>query len=596
MEDENEPTETQEVEEPVEMETEKGEEENKAEEEEDEKPSEDETVDQQAVSDNVEEGLAEVLPPEEEKPEDAVAQSAQLPEPESEPEVETEAQPSEHSYQKSLPADPPSPPTSAQHSMRSSFRMPEPQRYEASSRSSSGGCDYVEFHLNQQAPLDALSDSESGVSDISKMDIGERLYYAGCGAEQKKQAFVKQERESKVLNELSQLSQPKITRKGREQPPRGDEFRSAGVSGMWKERLEMVRQKRKELEEESIKMQTTGVPMGSNSKRIVEQNMARKYHGPISGWEVHRDRHLKKQYPAADPFDTFVPNINREKNLGSYKGEVFSRLHTDAVKRTVPTGETTPKQTNTITFISQTEKDRRERASVSPSVKGDATPDFVVHRLLSAGQAKERRRAKVSAEFSEAAERKYSYHPSLNEKSLELAAERRKRKAQERASPSIHTTVSLSKVSQPCSPTKPKTSATHETRKMMDNDFLMRNNKQVVHRMELAKSNEREKVSRELEHCTFYPRLNPNSEALLAERSQGTGREYIASFKTETSSPSPGIRMRDTTPQDTVVPPPNLAASPFDRTAESYATTLNKGVFEREIDAVLDEWNKIQDL
>ncbi|KAJ9450166.1 hypothetical protein DIPPA_20897 [Diplonema papillatum] len=459
----------------------------------------------------------------------------------------------------------------------------QPRRGYAFDDSDDEDVPFVNFHLNdaamrrewqlQQEGADGDQDSDF-TDNLAKLDVGKRLYYAGCGAAQKRQAFVQKERESKILSELSQLAEPKITYKGKSQPSRTDEFRSLGVAQMYRERAEMERLKKEQSEMIRVQRQSEGTHINRTSRTIVETALRRRYKGPVSNWEAHNSRYLAR-FTERPPEHSFQPNVNRNmwiKNNQHLQEEVFTRLHTDAAKRLVPKEE--PEAPNgPISFISTS----KQRSMSTPKVDtGSHTPlhtpeqrdpinlsmagsDAVVNRLLSAGQLKERKRrdTEVPAE-------RFSFHPTLNRHSLELAEERKRKQiervnliaegkevelfdkpahgrdhhtydprfsspthetrrtqSQSRSASANPNRLSRHSVHSMASATTPAGSAQTHTSdqggRRLHRDFLKRNNQRLMQRAERSSVYARERSSRDMAECTFTPKLCERSESLIKD-------------------------------------------------------------------------------
>eukprot|EP01060_Flectonema_neradi_P033264 TRINITY_DN5531_c0_g1_i1.p1 TRINITY_DN5531_c0_g1~~TRINITY_DN5531_c0_g1_i1.p1 ORF type:complete len:785 (+),score=211.61 TRINITY_DN5531_c0_g1_i1:78-2432(+) len=468
-------------------------------------------------------------------------------------------------------------------------------------------CPYVDFHLDEIAETATNFSSDTSTIDLSKLSVGKRLYYAGCGAQQRKDEYLREERQRRILTELGQMSNPHITEMGRFSAENTDTNRSKGIgpTPTGKQNLEQLRaqikQQREEREEASMKK----VELAPMSKYIVETTLARRYKGPVSGWETHRDRHAAKQVRVhVDTRDSFIPNINRSSANLTRDGKVFSRLYSDAGERT---DRQTTRSNNYHSQLRESPKVHTNpsiifRKSPSPAPPVDevspATDDTVVHRLLSAGQVMARKKEKLSL-LMKKKEEQFTFKPTLTERSLELAAAYRERKEKEREKRRLEKEESPNhrqhqqQHQQQGTPRKPSHSYSRSRDSSeKDDTFLNRSYRQAHQRKERMSALLAEKKEEEFRHCTFQPEICPNSEALL----RGQGRDPTSASPTRIYSRS----FFET--EDPITPPSvtsqrreaSLSRSPFDRPAPTAAALSVK--VEQQISAVLEEWNKIQGL
>ena len=468
-------------------------------------------------------------------------------------------------------------------------------------------CDFVNFHLDEIAETASYISSD-GVADVSKLSAGKRLYYAGCGAQQRKDEFLRQERERKIMSELGQLSTPHITERGRCFPENNDYNRSKGATAHQASKSHNLEKLRSEWERQRAEAEMQSmqkVELAPMSKYIVETSLARRYRGPVSGWETHRDHHAAKQVRVhVDTRESFIPNINRSSANLTRDGKVFSRLYSDA-------GTRSDRHTNrVIDYHNQIRESPKVhtnpsiifRKSPSPKQHPDkfsaASDDSVVHRLLSAGQVMARKKEKLST-LMKKREEQFTFKPQLTERSVELAAaykerkdnERERRRLEREQEPQQHNQHNQHQQSTPR-----KSTPKRDSSEQKDDTFLNRSYRQAHQRKERMSALLAEKKEQEFRECTFQPKLCPNSETLLGVGAQSVGRDSTSASPTR-------IYSRSFYETDDPITPPSvnskrreasLSQSPFDRSAPTVAV-LNSKV-EEQISAVLDEWNKIQSL
>ena len=140
--------------------------------------------------------------------------------------------------------------------------------------------------------------TESSDMDISKLSVGERLYYIGCGMERNKQERLRREREHQVVSELSQVTaKPMITQRARELANKGLEFPEKSV--LWSKRLEKERRKQSAkhcMDNIAENLQT--VQMNPRSAAMLERGrLKNSYKSPIKGWNTHFARYTPQLFP-----------------------------------------------------------------------------------------------------------------------------------------------------------------------------------------------------------------------------------------------------------------------------------------------------------
>ena len=573
-----------------------------------------------------------------------------------------------------------------------------------------------------QTPIDGFDDGfedcgeDDDLMEYEDMDIGHRLYYTGCETERRKQVYLQRERECKIMNELAYLSDPKITAKARLQPSRTDEFRSVTRVEIFNKGIEIERKKKQVQEEKQFKSEMKTTHLSSNSKRIIETTLSSRYKSPVAQWEVHRERHEKQKVVPVVDRAAFSPNINRTTPYLAQrgKGPVFDRLHSDAATKRaskvhpeatppkrassthpsvtppgLPTGmaDGTPEGSSSIIFrksqspatesydepspsptgyallAEKHEKLTREEqaAAAAAAVAASAGNDVVINRLLSAGQEKVRKRERLHYERI-AREAHHPFSPILNERSVELAAERRKKEVERRLQQHR-----LLEEQQTLSDLTPATTTTTPNKKPPGTkrtaDFQTRTKQETDKRREKQRQMAALRQTQEMDGCTFQPMICRNSDALFRVRSGDTLSHSTppsartpspSSSHAMTSGPrtmlshSPSYRAYSPPPSaqrsdprtplrgepqmsDASVPAARLGSgqtvsewrgsegrevreakegglkqttplrpaasehmSPFDRKAPSKELQISTHSIEKEINAVLDEWNRIQ--
>eukprot|EP00755_Sulcionema_specki_P007258 Sspe_Gene.37748::Locus_18218_Transcript_1_1_Confidence_1.000_Length_1111::g.37748::m.37748 len=194
------------------------------------------------------------------------------------------------------------------------------------------GLDDINFSTSLPKHGDDLL-TESSDIDIRGLSVGERLYYIGCGMERNRQERLRQERENKILQELSEVTaKPMITSKARALPAKGDAF--AEHSLLWRKRMEHEKRKqaaRKQMED--VAETRKKVEVDPKSQAIIERGSLRHcYKGPVSGWNKHFARYQTKKNMVPEK-EIFSPNIN-PKSTGLHRdGDIGDRLFDEAAKK-----------------------------------------------------------------------------------------------------------------------------------------------------------------------------------------------------------------------------------------------------------------------
>eukprot|EP00756_Hemistasia_phaeocysticola_P057927 Hpha_TRINITY_DN34538_c0_g1::TRINITY_DN34538_c0_g1_i1::g.96367::m.96367 len=167
--------------------------------------------------------------------------------------------------------------------------------------------------------------------DISRLSVGERLYYLGCGQERSKQERLRKERERQALLEMSQVTAaPVITQRAKQMPSKGVAFHEQSLE--WRKRLDHNKRQQQaaQASDEVVEMcQTTLVT--TRSENIISR-LGSRYRGPITGWNRHFARYQTKKNTVPER-ELFAPNINITASIRRDPRPVGERLHEDANKR-----------------------------------------------------------------------------------------------------------------------------------------------------------------------------------------------------------------------------------------------------------------------
>eukprot|EP01064_Diplonema_japonicum_P010543 TRINITY_DN17794_c0_g1_i1.p1 TRINITY_DN17794_c0_g1~~TRINITY_DN17794_c0_g1_i1.p1 ORF type:complete len:808 (+),score=196.83 TRINITY_DN17794_c0_g1_i1:44-2467(+) len=244
---------------------------------------------------------------------------------------------------------------------------------------------------------------------MKHMEPGERLYFAGAAREQLKQDKLQQERESKILEEMSRLSRgPVITSKAKSVKGGFAQRQAEWASKVKASKDDALTRKNKENTMED--QENRRVAMSKKSEELTRD----RAQGPVKNWGARFEKHCKTRSPAkADPY-MFKPNITSTASNLHRKGCSGDRLYNDAAMRAMKHEQRVNKATEKAQYDKTTGKPRytpsitSKHTSPPPSppsqVRGgmlftrvskkqeNPEPDAVIHRLLSQGQQAERRR------------------------------------------------------------------------------------------------------------------------------------------------------------------------------------------------------------
>eukprot|EP01065_Artemidia_motanka_P052854 TRINITY_DN9646_c0_g1_i6.p1 TRINITY_DN9646_c0_g1~~TRINITY_DN9646_c0_g1_i6.p1 ORF type:complete len:822 (+),score=149.15 TRINITY_DN9646_c0_g1_i6:57-2468(+) len=547
--------------------------------------------------------------------------------------------------------------------------------------------------------------------DLSALTTGERLYYTGCGREREKQEFLRQVRETQILEELSTLSPPQITALGRRatarlhssgghMPHTGSEARSdllveeavraglwvpaadsrgadafanvgdvrtsatlmnrrclaaflmrqpgAGSSdaaaqiddalakGLWREgrrpdgtlryinvsdsRVQRQSMTATELTEHLDRCRRA-VTISEKSRQLVERG-TRRYNGPVCQWALHAAKHRsRREGPRPDPVD-FTPNINRRAvsfRSGEMGKEVSTRLYHDAVHRAEARKQlqssgavraTRDPETGCPLFVPNAKRKATPHVaspqrSQAPSAAREPAGEQVVHRLLSAGQTHTRRMDQMRR--TEIQCKKPLFRPELSERTRELAEHRTLEQASRPTLSQIHKTQAPADVL----PAHDGAPFSQVGRPASAAAFLSRNERKAKQQRDRIAQLRLQQEERMLEECTFRPKISCNSQA-IAERGWAKAEHVDPVLVGEVHVPQSASRV-DVHPRSPGLSPPLSPAgrllsparsaspgtgvpSPAARSGseqQQQPTGVRVSEFEREVEAVLDEWRKI---
>eukprot|EP01061_Rhynchopus_euleeides_P007719 TRINITY_DN16796_c0_g1_i3.p1 TRINITY_DN16796_c0_g1~~TRINITY_DN16796_c0_g1_i3.p1 ORF type:complete len:523 (+),score=79.53 TRINITY_DN16796_c0_g1_i3:1429-2997(+) len=273
--------------------------------------------------------------------------------------------------------------------------------------------------------------------------------------------MLQHEREMKVMEELASISKtPVITRK------------AAAIKGDFHARQEEWAQKvRQQKEDARLSKERQQEREGKDQRRVhlskKTEDLVRRPggpKGPVGDWESRFAKHCRSKVPVAPDISTFKPKITTAAAKMGNRGNTAERLHNDAVHRVArhearvleqvekdmydpatgklrytPSGNATSQQSKTslppsppgqvrgtILFTkaprtdSATERERGHRQ------------ETVVHRLLSQGQAAERKKAKKKSEIT--AEEQTGHPPQMSKATHEILSRIERRPLHETSS------------------------------------------------------------------------------------------------------------------------------------------------------------------
>eukprot|EP01063_Lacrimia_lanifica_P011869 TRINITY_DN18547_c0_g1_i1.p1 TRINITY_DN18547_c0_g1~~TRINITY_DN18547_c0_g1_i1.p1 ORF type:complete len:655 (+),score=222.67 TRINITY_DN18547_c0_g1_i1:58-2022(+) len=463
--------------------------------------------------------------------------------------------------------------------------------------------------------------TESTDIDVSKLSVGERLYYIGCGMERMKQERLRQERENKIVSELSAMTaKPMITPFARKIST-GHESDFAEKTMRWRNGLE---RKRKAAAAQQTMMDQAEnlqrVEVSKRSRAILEkrEKHAAKYKGPVSGWNKHFARYQTKKNIMPDR-EVFTPNINKYSSKLERDGGIGDRLFEEAKKKEgrlrhmmerAAMQEIVDPVTGCAYFTPSGNVDMHDEASFGPRpgahVSAERTErrdiDTVVTTLLAKGQESQNR---LKQSNSEAA---FSFKPQMNKKSQELvnASKRRPLYDSEKFSNrQRHGNEPVTKFSgrqstpagTPAAAT-PSKSPNNQRYSVCTPAFIRRNEKLLARKQERVRDIKQQQQQREMEECTFTPSICRQSEDILTGGSiQGAGSAAAARrsrsaepvYTTVTASAHKAPPAYGHTPPASQQPQQQVTkAVPQD---DPYVST-----FEKEMMSILDEWQKLEDV
>eukprot|EP01065_Artemidia_motanka_P012807 TRINITY_DN1706_c1_g1_i1.p1 TRINITY_DN1706_c1_g1~~TRINITY_DN1706_c1_g1_i1.p1 ORF type:complete len:602 (+),score=235.24 TRINITY_DN1706_c1_g1_i1:46-1806(+) len=408
--------------------------------------------------------------------------------------------------------------------------------------------DHADARPRHRVTADDIHTESSSDIDVARLNIGQRLYYIGCGMERNRQERLRRERETAEMAELSQLTaKPMITPRARRLPEKGDSF--AHFSELWAKRNE--RQKRqqaaRQAQEEAAEV-LKQVEMNPYSKKLVERE-GTNYQGPISGWNKHFARHQTKKNatPAAQ---LFTPCINPplpdatgregDKDIGtrlfeeSAKREKRMRDRVHAMQRDLEVDPVTKQRL----FVPQT--GRTSAGSVhGSSPRSDATRSRDPSPTTRAKAAlRERPGRAVKAELERVEERRRQLREKRDTTFDRLRCDREKREVARRRAKSEQRVSGRSQVwFQPeinewkdivnrkplfhdprkarSVPLQAVTSPNVQRRKGNFKAFVDRNQKMLQSRWDRVRTLEAMRDLEEQEHCTFTPNINRHSDSIF---------------------------------------------------------------------------------
>eukprot|EP01059_Diplonema_ambulator_P022494 TRINITY_DN3779_c0_g1_i1.p1 TRINITY_DN3779_c0_g1~~TRINITY_DN3779_c0_g1_i1.p1 ORF type:complete len:838 (+),score=253.64 TRINITY_DN3779_c0_g1_i1:48-2516(+) len=272
---------------------------------------------------------------------------------------------------------------------------------------------------------------------IKSLAPGERLYFAGAAREQIKQHKLQQEREAKILDEMSRLSRgPVITTKAKTIKGGFAQRQAEWADKIKASRAEAVCRRDKENELQS--QEPRRVVMSKKSEELTRNGTQ----GPVKNWSERFEKHCKARgQQEVDPY-MFKPNITATAARMHRKGNSGDRLYNDAAVRAMKHEERVNQATEKAMYDSTTGRPRytpkisTKHSSPPPSppsqVRGSvlftrvakkptehSDPDAVIHRLLSHGQEAERRRLQKENDNRSA---QSSYKPTLSKTTREIVS------------------------------------------------------------------------------------------------------------------------------------------------------------------------------
>eukprot|EP00754_Rhynchopus_humris_P014316 Rhum_TRINITY_DN14382_c18_g1::Rhum_TRINITY_DN14382_c18_g1_i1::g.85377::m.85377 len=399
------------------------------------------------------------------------------------------------------------------------------------------GIDDLNFASQAPPGAEDYLPTESSDIDMGRMTVGERLYYIGCGMERNKQERLRKEREHRVVSELSQVTaKPMITQRARELPSKGVAFPEQSLA--WQKRLDKERRKqsaRQCMDEVAETLQT--VQMSARSQALLERGRLKAtYRGPIAGWNKHFARYQTKKNVVPDR-EIFAPNINASSATLERDGTVGDRLHEEAYRK-VERLRTMMHHQSQEELVDPETRLPYFQPRVVRSRSRDV--DAVVSTLLSKGQEAQKKREKQASDDA-----RHSFTPVINQRSSEIVGVKGRRPLYDPAKFKKN-----SKRDRSCDKdaggagaeeggaggggaggSRREAASPHFS--TCTQSFVRRNERLLLNRQERAKAIRRQQDAKELEQCTFTPRICKQSEDIL----QG-GTAYVERGATATRSKS----------------------------------------------------------
>jgi hypothetical protein len=435
--------------------------------------------------------------------------------------------------------------------------------------------------------------TEATQRDLARMGVCERLYYIGCSKEKVKQDKLRHDRESKVMEELAQVTaRPAITRRATKLPAKGNTF--ADQASMWQDRMESKRLQMMAETVEQERVEATFSPQLNKRSQELKKN----YHGPVSAWEKHFAKFCAKKNVESPPQE-FRPNINessRSRTVNSEGGETIGdRLYSGALKKQ-----------EKMTELAKLEM---ERSLYDPATGQKLFQPTTLNHS--------------SRNPSEVSEELYNQH-SLNQKKKEQLVRKFSHDSNLTFSPAIdaHSATMMENTTRKPlyspqrnrSPNPPASEVSQTSSKIIKKadveKFLLRNEKSKLQhqsRMTLLKEQLAEKEKRE---CTFSPRVSAASEKIF-DASSYSGKSPQRSQRSPAFPPPPppqdhlppsyySREQFPTTPVQKTPPTSRVieAAPPSGPTSRSASTNVEQYIsnFEKEMFAVLDQWKKLEEV
>ena len=373
--------------------------------------------------------------------------------------------------------------------------------------------------------------TESTDIDITRLSVGERLYYIGCGMQRNRQERLRREREHQIVAELSTVTaKPMITNRARQLPSKGSEF--AEHNTLWSKRLEKERRKHEAKRNmDTIAETLQKVEINPKSAAMVERGRLKsKYRGPISGWNKHFAKFQTKKNIIPDR-EVFSPNINVTSANLQRDGGVGERLYEEASRK-----EERLRNMVNMASLRELVDPVTDQPYFKPQTPG-VTPcqrrsrsrdtDSVIHSLLSRGQEVQKKKERAASEDHS---QKYSFHPRLNNRSREMVTAKGKKPLYDREKFSSKSKRKPSNIlSQPTTPNADRSvrNDVSGAPAYCTQAFIRRNERLVLHRQERVNAIKKEIEERELQHCTFTPKIcRQSSDILMHGQAISTGIGY----------------------------------------------------------------------